>query len=81
SLSAFPPAYAGSLIAMLLPMAIRALTAEAAINDVYLVFVVCLAGVNLYYSRVSYKSMVETVLLRFENVTLITQLKEERDKA
>lgn len=81
SLSAFPPAYTGSLIAMLLPMAIRSMFGEAAINDVYLLFILCLAGVNLYYSRVAYRSMVETVGLRFENLSLIGQLKGERDRA
>lgn len=81
SLSAFPPAYTGSLVAMLLPMAIRSVFGEAAINDVYLLFILCLAGVNLYYSRVAYRSMAETVGLRFENLSLIGQLKGERDRA
>jgi signal transduction histidine kinase/CheY-like chemotaxis protein len=81
SLSAFPPAYAGSLVAMLIPLAGRSIFGEASINDVYLLFVLCLAGVNLYYSRISYRSMVETVSLRFENLSLIGQLKEERDRA
>ncbi len=81
SLSAFPIAYAGSLVAMLLPLAVRSLIGEAEINDVYFLFVLCLAGVNLYYCRVSYRSMAETVQLRFENLSLITQLQTERDKA
>ncbi len=81
SLSAFPIAYIGSLAAMLLPLAARAVMGDAASDTVYLLFVICLAGVNLYYSRVSYRSMVETVQLRFENLSLITQLKTERDKA
>jgi signal transduction histidine kinase/CheY-like chemotaxis protein len=81
SLSAFPVAYAGSLVAMLLPLAVRSLIGEAEINNVYFLFVLCLAGVNLYYSRVSYRSMAETVQLRFENLSLITQLQTERDKA
>ncbi len=81
SLSAFPIAYIGSLAAMLLPLAARAMMGGGDSDTVYLLFVVCLAGVNLYYSRVSYRSMVETVELRFENLSLITQLKTERDKA
>lgn len=81
SLSAFPPAYTGSLIAMLIPLAGRSIFGEASINDVYLLFVLCLAGVNLYYSHISYRSMAETVSLRFENLSLIGQLKEERDRA
>lgn len=81
SLSAFPIAYIGSLAAMLLPLAARASTGGGDSDTVYLLFVVCLAGVNLYYSRVSFRSMVETVQLRFENLSLITQLQTERDKA
>ncbi|MBA8878978.1 ATP-binding response regulator [Phyllobacterium myrsinacearum] len=81
SLSAFPIAYTGSLVAMLLPLAARSVVGEDTINNVYFLFVVCLAGVNLYYSRISYRSMVETVQLRFENLSLITQLQTERDKA
>ncbi|WP_244519993.1 MULTISPECIES: hypothetical protein [unclassified Ensifer] len=47
SLSAFPPAYAGSLLGMLLPFAFRCFMGEGAIYDIYLVFTLCLVGVNL----------------------------------
>ncbi len=81
SLSAFPLAYAGSLLAMLLPFAIRCLMGDGPIYDTYLVFTVCLFGVDLYYSRVTHRTLAETVRLRFENLSLIGDLKEERDRA
>ncbi|QCI65588.1 hybrid sensor histidine kinase/response regulator [Phreatobacter stygius] len=81
SLSAFPAAYAGSLVAMLLPMAVRCLISEAPIYSVYLGFIICLAAVNLYYSRVTYLTLVETVRLRSENLELIGSLERQRDRA
>ncbi|WP_423461092.1 hybrid sensor histidine kinase/response regulator [Ottowia sp. VDI28] len=44
-------------------------------------FAVCLFGVNLYYSRVTYSTLRESVRLRFENAALVDQLKVERDRA
>jgi hypothetical protein len=81
SLSAFPLAYAGSLLAMLLPFAVRCFIGDGPIYDTYLVFTICLFGVDLYYSRVTHRTLAETVRLRFENLSLIGDLKEERDKA
>ncbi len=81
SLSAFPLAYAGSLVAILLPFAIRCFLGEGPIYDTYLIFTICLFGVDLYYSRVTHGTLAETVRLRFENLSLITSLQEERDKA
>lgn len=81
SLSAFPLAYAGSLVAILLPFAIRCFLGEGPIYDTYLIFTICLFGVDLYYSRVTHRTLAETVRLRFENLSLITSLQEERDKA
>ncbi len=81
SLSAFPLAYAGSLVAILLPFAIRCFLGEGPIYDTYLIFTICLFGVDLYYSRVTHRTLAETVRLRFENLSLITSLEAERDKA
>lgn len=81
SLSAFPLAYAGSLLAILLPFSVRCFLGEGAIYDTYLVFTICLFGVDLYYSRVTHRTLAETVRLRFENLALIGNLQEERDKA
>jgi signal transduction histidine kinase/CheY-like chemotaxis protein len=81
SLSAFPPALVGSLVATLLPVTIRCLTGDGEIYNVYLFLVICLASLTLYYGRVTNRSLTETVRLRSENVTLIGRLEEERDRA
>ncbi|WDZ81287.1 ATP-binding protein (plasmid) [Ensifer adhaerens] len=81
SLSAFPLAYAGSLLAILLPFAIRCFMGDGSIYDTYLVFTLCLFGVDLYYSRVTHRTLAETVRLRFENLSLIGSLQTQRDRA
>ncbi|WP_448951221.1 ATP-binding protein [Labrys neptuniae] len=81
SLSAYPPAYAGLLIAMNLPFALRCLGEDGPIYSIYLVFQICLVGVYFYYSRITYRSLRETIALRFENVALVAGLERERDRA
>lgn len=81
SLSAYPPAYASLLITMTLPFALRCLGQDGPIYSVYLTFLTCLVGVYLYYSRVTYLTLRETVALRFENVALVAGLERERDRA
>ncbi|MBZ7925370.1 response regulator [Ensifer adhaerens] len=81
SLSAFPLAYAGSLVAILLPFAIRCFLGEGPLYDTYLIFTTCLFGVDLYYSRVTHRTLAETARLRFENLSLIGSLQEQRDRA
>jgi signal transduction histidine kinase/CheY-like chemotaxis protein len=81
SLSAFPPAYIGSLSAMLLPMLVRCLSIADEQHATYSFFIVCLAAVNLYYSRVTYRSLCETIRLRQENSELVQDLREQRDRA
>ncbi|WP_244448732.1 hybrid sensor histidine kinase/response regulator [Bosea sp. LC85] len=81
ALSAYPPAYAGLLIAMQLPFALRCLSQEGSIYSVYLAFLLCLVCVYLYYSLITYRSLKETVSLRFENLALVEGLERERDRA
>ncbi|AZO81653.1 hypothetical protein B5U98_09540 [Bosea sp. Tri-39] len=81
SLSAYPPAYAGLLVAMQLPFVLRCLQQDEAIYSVYLTFAACLAGVYLYYSLITYRTLRETVSLRFENLALVEGLERERDRA
>lgn len=81
SLSAFPPAYVGSLSAMLLPVLVLCLSVADEQHTTYSFFIVCLAGVNLYYSRVTYRSLCETIRLRQENSELVQDLREQRDRA
>lgn len=81
SLSAFPPSYAGTAVFMLLPIAIRCLLGEGEVFRIYLLFVLCLVGVNLYYSRQTFRLLSETVRLRSENLALIGDLEQQRDRA
>jgi signal transduction histidine kinase/CheY-like chemotaxis protein len=81
SLSAFPPAYIGLLIAMQLPFALRCLAQEDAIYSVYVLFQLCLIGAYLYCSRITYQALKGTVALRFENLELMRGLARERDRA
>lgn len=81
SLSAFPPAYAGTALAMLLPVALRCVLAEGDVSRIYLFFVLCLIAVNLYYSRQTFRTLAETVRLRSENLALIGDLERQRDLA
>ncbi|MGE8153912.1 ATP-binding protein [Pseudomonas vancouverensis] len=81
SLSAFPAAYAGSLVAMLAPITLQCLLTSGEVYTTYLFFLACLAGVNLYYSRVTWRTLHETIRLRLENVDLVRRLEQERDRA
>lgn len=81
SLSAFPPAYAGTALAMLLPLAMRCVLGEGEVFRIYLFFVLCLIAVNLYYSRQTFRTLAETVRLRSENLALIDDLERQRDLA
>ena len=81
ALSAFPPAFAGSLLAMLLPATLQCLWRSGETYTTYLFFIGCLALVNLYYSRVTYRSLCATVRLRLENLDLVQRLELERDRA
>ena len=81
SLSAFPPAYAGTALIMLAPMAIRCVVGDSEVFRIYLLFVFCLIAVNLYYSRQTFRTLSETVRLRSENLNLIGDLERQRDLA
>jgi len=80
SLSAYPPAYAGSALAMLAPFTVACLAEGDGVHLVYAAFAVCLFGVNLYFSAITYRSLKTTVALRFENMALIRNLERERDR-
>ncbi|MGL4288499.1 MAG: hybrid sensor histidine kinase/response regulator, partial [Phreatobacter sp.] len=81
SVSAHPPAHARVMLAMHAPFALRCLTQDDPVFDLYLVLQACLIVVSLYYCRINYRSLRETVALRFENAALIERLKHERDRA
>lgn len=81
SLSAFPPALIGSILATTIPVAARFTTMPGAIGDAYLFLLACLIAINIYYGRIAYRMLHEMIRLRLENVGLIDHLQEERDRA
>ncbi|WP_315832249.1 hybrid sensor histidine kinase/response regulator [Bradyrhizobium prioriisuperbiae] len=81
SLSAFPPALVGSIIATVLPITVRSITNGGDIAGAYLALLAGLVTINLYYCRTTYQMLRETIRLRLENVDLVSHLQEERDRA
>jgi signal transduction histidine kinase len=81
SLSAFPPALVGSIIATVLPITVRSITNGGDITGAYLSLLAGLVAINLYYCRTTYQMLRETIRLRLENVELVSHLQEERDRA
>src|SRR5260221_5801399 len=80
SLSAFPPALVGSIIATVLPITVRSITNGGDISGAYLSLLAGLVAINLYYCRTTYHMLRETIRLRLENVELVSHLQEERDR-
>jgi signal transduction histidine kinase/CheY-like chemotaxis protein len=81
SLSAFPPALVGSIIATVLPITVRSITNGGDISGAYLSLLAGLVAINFYYCRTTYHMLRETISLRLENVELVGHLQEERDRA
>lgn len=81
SLSAFPPALIGSILATTIPVAARFMTMPGAVGDAYLFLLACLIVINIYYGHIAYRSLRDSIRLRLENVELIGHLQEERDRA
>lgn len=81
SLSAFPPALVGSILATVLPVAARVMTTGSSISAGFLFLLVSLVVINFYYGRVAYRMLRETIGLRLENERLVEHLQEERDRA
>jgi signal transduction histidine kinase/CheY-like chemotaxis protein len=81
SLSAFPPALVGSIVATVLPITVRSITNGGDISGAYLSLLAGLVAINLYYCRTTYHMLRETIRLRLENVELVSHLQEERDRA
>ncbi|WP_435655410.1 ATP-binding response regulator [Brucella pituitosa] len=78
--SAFLPVLVGSLFTTVLPSTIYCLLAEGEVYNAYLFLVACLVIINLHHGRVTHRDLAETIRLRFENETLVDQLKSERDR-
>jgi len=81
SLSAFPPALIGSIAVTVVPIALRCITSGSEMSGAFLFLLISLVAINLYYCRVTYRMLRETVALRLENEELVEHLQEERDKA
>lgn len=81
SLSAFPPALVGSILATVLPIAIRCILTDSDISGAFLFLLASLVAINFYYCRITYRMLRETVSLRLENESLVDHLEEERDRA
>lgn len=81
SLSAFPPALVGSIIATVLPVMARSFINGGDTSGAYLSLLTGLVAINFYYCRTTYRMLRETIRLRLENVELVGHLEEERDRA
>lgn len=81
SLSAFPPALVGSIIATVLPITVRSITDGGDISGAYLALLAVLVMINFYYCRTTHQMLRDTIRLRLENVELVSHLEQERDRA
>ncbi|MCD4509939.1 ATP-binding protein [Brucella pseudogrignonensis] len=78
--SAFLPVLVGSLFTTVLPSTIYCLMSDGEIYNAYLFLIACLVIINVHHGRVTHRDLAETIRLRFENETLVDQLKSERDR-
>ena len=81
SLSSWWPTYLAYVLPTVLPFAIRSFVYGNALFSVLGLLSLFLLGVNLAFSRTLQRTVRDAVLLRFENVTLIRQLTEEKERA
>lgn len=81
SLSAFPPALIGSIIVTVIPIALRCILSGSDMAGAFLFLLVSMVFINIYYCRITYRMLRETVALRLENEELVVSLQEERDRA
>lgn len=81
SLSSWWPTYVAFALPTVLPFAIRSFFYGDALFSVLSVLSLFLLGVNLSFSRNLQRTVRDAVWLRFENVGLIRQLTEEKERA
>lgn len=81
SLSSWWPTYLAYVLPTVLPFAIRSFVYGNALFSVLGFLSLFLLGVNLAFSRTLQRTVRDAVLLRFENVALIRQLTEEKERA
>lgn len=81
SLSAFPPALIGSILATVIPVGLACITAQSDFTGAFLFLLTSLVAINFYYCRITYRMLRETISLRLQNDDLVVHLEEERDRA
>ncbi|WGS51226.1 ATP-binding protein [Paraburkholderia sp. D15] len=81
SLSSWWPTYLAFVLPTVLPFAIRSFLYGNALFSVLGFLSLFLLGVNLAFSRTLQRTVRDAVRLRFENVSLIRQLTEEKERA
>lgn len=81
SLSSWWPTYLAFALPTVLPFTIRSFVYGNALFSVLGFLALFLLGVNLAFSRTLQRTVRDAVLLRFENVGLIRQLTEEKERA
>ncbi|PMS14346.1 hybrid sensor histidine kinase/response regulator [Trinickia dabaoshanensis] len=81
SLSCWWPTYLGFALPTVLPFAIRSFMHGTPLFSVLGFLSLFLLGVNIAFSRTLQRTVRDAVLLRFENVGLIRQLTEQKERA
>jgi signal transduction histidine kinase/ActR/RegA family two-component response regulator len=81
SLSAFRPAYLAYALPTVLPFAVRCFIQGNSLFTVLGVLSLCILAINLSYSGIMQRTVRDSVALRFENIDLIRQLTEEKERA
>jgi len=81
ALSAQPRIYLGMVVLMAGPFIVQSAMRPEPVYSIYTAFGIAMVVANIYFSRVTYHTLLTGVKLRFENLTLIGQLEHERDRA
>ncbi len=81
STSAYPPIYFSYAIPTLLPLALLSFISEQDGMTAFGVLILLFLAINLVYCLNIYKTIIESLNLRFENVNLIDALKEQKEIA
>jgi signal transduction histidine kinase len=81
SLSNFMPAYFGFSIPAALPFAIRSFLEGGEVFTALSAITLYALAVNLAYSRATHRTIADAIRLRFERMSLIEQLQQEKERA
>jgi signal transduction histidine kinase len=81
SLSNFPPAYIGFAVPAAMPFVVRAFLEGGNIYPALGAGSFLMLIINLAYSRAAYRTISDSIRLRLENITLVEQLRTEKEYA